>query len=137
MDRGDGAVYADRFRDPVVARAGTRHLPNVPAARDTSGRKASRDAPSDDVPIRAVLDVHDKAVHRLTCVAPETANADDYTLEKVDATHFIIDERPDSVRARLIAPAEETGRVTCRQLPSQFSRNASVTMAALSAAICL
>jgi hypothetical protein len=43
-------------------------------------------------------------------VAPENANADDFTLEKVDASHFIIDERPDLVRARLIALAEETGR---------------------------
>ena len=41
-------------------------------------------------------------------VAPETANADDYTLETVDATHFIIDERPDLVREKLIALAEET-----------------------------
>jgi hypothetical protein len=43
-------------------------------------------------------------------VAPETANADDYTLEKVDATHFIIEEQPDLVRARLVALAEETRR---------------------------
>ena len=41
-------------------------------------------------------------------VSPETANADDYTLETVDATHFVIDERPDLVRKKLIALAEET-----------------------------
>jgi hypothetical protein len=41
-------------------------------------------------------------------VAAETANADDYTLETVDTSHFIIDERPDLVRARLISLAEET-----------------------------
>jgi hypothetical protein len=41
-------------------------------------------------------------------VAAETANPDDYTLETVDASHFIIDERPDLVRARLIALAEES-----------------------------
>ena len=41
-------------------------------------------------------------------VAAETANADDYTLETVDASHFVVDERPDLVRTRLIALAEET-----------------------------
>ena len=41
---------------------------------------------------------------------PETANADDYTLETADASHFIVDERPDLVRAKLIALAEETAR---------------------------
>ena len=43
-------------------------------------------------------------------IAPETANADDYTLETVDASHFVLDERPDLVRAKLIALAEETSR---------------------------
>jgi hypothetical protein len=41
-------------------------------------------------------------------VAAETANADDYTLETVDASHFVVDERPDLVRKKLIALAEET-----------------------------
>jgi hypothetical protein len=54
-----------------------------------------------------VFGVNDTAVHE-SLVSPENANADDFTLEKVDATHFIIDERPDLVRARLIALAEET-----------------------------
>ena len=44
----------------------------------------------------------------LSMVSPETANADDYTLETVDATHFVVDERPDLVRKKLIALAEET-----------------------------
>jgi len=43
-------------------------------------------------------------------VSPETANADDYTLETVDASHFVVDERPDMVRRKLIALAEETAR---------------------------
>jgi hypothetical protein len=41
-------------------------------------------------------------------LAPETANADDYTLETVDCGHFVIDERPDLVRAKLISLADET-----------------------------
>jgi pimeloyl-ACP methyl ester carboxylesterase len=106
LDAATAQVYADRFRDPVVARAGadtyrTFLLREIPAgARYPEKRRAT-------VPIRAVFGVHDKAVHP-SLVASETANADDYTLEKVDATHFIIDERPDLVRARLIALAEET-----------------------------
>ena len=43
-------------------------------------------------------------------MAPETANADDYTLETVDASHVVIDERPDLVRAKLIALADQTSR---------------------------
>jgi surfactin synthase thioesterase subunit len=80
----------ERFRDPVVARAG-------------------RDTYRTTVPIRALFGVNDAAVHQ-SLVAPETATADDYTLEKVDATHFIIDERPDLVPSRLIALAEEPRR---------------------------
>jgi pimeloyl-ACP methyl ester carboxylesterase len=106
VDAATAQVYADRFRDPLVARAGadtyrTFLLREIPAgARYPEKRRAT-------VPIRAVFGVRDKAVHP-SLAAPETANADDYTLEKVDATHFIIDERPDLVRARLIALAEET-----------------------------
>jgi hypothetical protein len=43
-------------------------------------------------------------------VAAETANADDYTVETVDATHFVVDERPDLVRKKLISLVEETAR---------------------------
>jgi hypothetical protein len=49
----------------------------------------------------------DFAVHH-SLASPQTVNADDYTFEPVAAGHFIIDERPDLVRARLIALAEET-----------------------------
>ena len=40
--------------------------------------------------------------------AAETAQADDYTFEAAPTGHFIADERPDLVRAKLIALAEET-----------------------------
>ena len=39
---------------------------------------------------------------------PYAANADDYTLEPVDASHYVVDERPDVVREKLIALAAET-----------------------------
>jgi pimeloyl-ACP methyl ester carboxylesterase len=106
MDPATFRVYADRFRDPVCARAGrdtyrtfwVREIPS--GARQPETRRAT-------VPIRALFGLRDTAVHP-SLAAPETANADDYTLETVDTTHFIIDERPDLVRAKLIALAEET-----------------------------
>jgi surfactin synthase thioesterase subunit len=61
------------------------------------------------VPIRVLFGKRDVAVHQ-SFAAPETANADDYTLELVDASHFIMDERPDLVRAKLIALAGQTRR---------------------------
>jgi pimeloyl-ACP methyl ester carboxylesterase len=99
-------VYTERFRDPVVARAArdtyrTFLLHELPAgARHPETQRAT-------VPIRALFGLADIAVHR-SLASPETANADDYTFEAADTGHFIVDERPDLVRARLIALAEET-----------------------------
>jgi pimeloyl-ACP methyl ester carboxylesterase len=106
IDPDTARVYADRFRDPVVARTArdtyrTFVLREIPqAARNPENRRAT-------VPIRALFGIDDAAVHQ-SFVAAETANADDYTLETVDASHFIIDEQPDLVRAKLIALADET-----------------------------
>ena len=102
----DARVYAERFRDPVVARSATdtyrtfllREMPS--AARNPEVRRSA-------VPIRALFGMADFAVHH-SLAAPETAQADDYTFEPAAAGHFVIDERPDLVRARLIALAEET-----------------------------
>jgi pimeloyl-ACP methyl ester carboxylesterase len=106
LDPETARVFADRFRDPVCARASrdtyrtfvTREIPQ--SARNPETRRAT-------VPIRALFGLGDAAVHP-SWVAAETANADDYTLETVDASHFVIDERPDLVRAKLIALADET-----------------------------
>ena len=106
IDPAAAKVYAERFRDPACARAATdtyrtfllRELPS--ASRHPEQRRAT-------VPIRALFGMHDFAVHH-SLAAPDTANADDYTFEPVDAGHFIIDERPELVRARLIALAAET-----------------------------
>lgn len=106
LDRETARVYVDRFRDPVVARAGrdayrTFLLNEIPrTARHPEKRRAT-------VPIRAVYGVKDHVIDE-SWTSPENAIADDFTLEKADATHFIIDERPDLVRARLIALADET-----------------------------
>lgn len=109
MDPADARVFADRFRDPVCARAGRdtyrtfllRELPS--SARHPETRRAT-------VPIRVLFGERDAAVS-LAMVSPETADAEDYTLETVDASHFVVDERPDLVRKKLIALAEETAPV--------------------------
>jgi pimeloyl-ACP methyl ester carboxylesterase len=109
MDPAEARVFADSFRNPVSARAGrdtyrtflTHELPW--SARNPEERRAT-------VPIRALFGERDAAVS-LPMVSPETANADDYTLETVDASHFVVDERPDVVRQKLIALAEETAGV--------------------------
>jgi pimeloyl-ACP methyl ester carboxylesterase len=106
VDPQTARVFSERFKDPVCARAGrdtyrTFLLREIPqAARNPEKRRAT-------VPIRALFGTGDAAVSR-ALVAAETANADDYTLETVDATHFVVDERPDLVRKKLIALAEET-----------------------------
>ncbi|WP_319446839.1 MULTISPECIES: alpha/beta hydrolase [unclassified Mycobacterium] len=106
LDRDVVRVYSERFRDPVCARAATdtyrtfllREFPS--AARHPEERRIT-------APVRVLFGKHDAAVHA-SMVSPESAKADDYTVEYVDASHFIIDERPDLVRAKLIALAEET-----------------------------
>jgi len=106
LSKEDVRWFSDRFRDPVCARATTDTyrtfvLHELPAsAREPERRRAT-------VPIRALLGTRDFAIHP-SMLVPETANADDYTLETVDCGHFVIDERPDLVRAKLIALADET-----------------------------
>ncbi|MEV6097935.1 alpha/beta hydrolase [Nocardia sp. NPDC051981] len=107
MDRETIRVFSERFRDPVVARTATDTyrtflLKEMPAAvRRPEMRRAT-------VPIRAVFGVEDVAIH-YSMAAAETARADDYTLEMVEGCgHFIVDERPKLVRARLIELAAET-----------------------------
>ena len=105
LDAETVRVYSERFRDPVVART----------ARDTYRTFLVREVPSGSrngerrhstVPTRVLFGRNDAAIHP-DLAAAETAHADDYTLELVDAGHFIADERPDLVRARLIELAAE------------------------------
>lgn len=106
VDPAAAKVYAERFRDPVCARTATDTyrtflLRELPAASKNPERRRAT------APIRALFGMHDFAIHP-SLASPKTANADDYTFEPVDSGHFVIDERPDLVRARLIALAEET-----------------------------
>jgi pimeloyl-ACP methyl ester carboxylesterase len=102
----DARVFADRFRHPVCARAArdtyrtflTREMPNT--AFHPEKRRGT-------VPIRAIFGSGDVFIAR-SFAAAESANSNDYTVEYVDASHFIADERPELLRARLIALAEET-----------------------------
>ena len=109
LDPAVARIYADRFRDPVVARTATdtyrtfllREMPSQ--ARTPEERRLT-------MPIRVLFGMGDFAVHP-SLASPSRAtesNADDYTFEAVDSGHFVIDERPDLVRAKLIALASET-----------------------------
>ncbi|MFD7845782.1 alpha/beta fold hydrolase [Nocardia sp. NPDC059764] len=107
MDRETVRVFSERFRDPVVARTAmetyrTFLLREIPAAaRNPEVRRAT-------VPIRAVFGVEDAAIHH-SMAAAETARADDYTLELVPGCgHFIVDDRSELVRQRLIELDRET-----------------------------
>jgi pimeloyl-ACP methyl ester carboxylesterase len=98
-------VYTERFRDPVVARTArdtyrTFLLREVPSGARNGERRRST------VPTRALFGREDAAIHP-DLAAEATARADDYRLELVDGGHFILDEQPDLVRAKLIALAEE------------------------------
>jgi pimeloyl-ACP methyl ester carboxylesterase len=105
LDPQTARVYTDRFRDPIVARTAretyrtflVREIPRM--TRSGEWRRAT-------VPIRVLFGKNDTAIAPALAAA-ETARADDYTLETVDAGHFIVDERPELVRAELIALAAE------------------------------
>jgi pimeloyl-ACP methyl ester carboxylesterase len=106
VGRAAAKVYAERFRDPVCARTATDTyrtflLHELPSAAKNSEQRRTT------VPIRALFGMSDFAVHH-SLASPATAKADDYTFEPVDAGHFVIDERPELVRERLIALADET-----------------------------
>ncbi|GAB2448016.1 alpha/beta fold hydrolase [Nocardia tengchongensis] len=101
MDRETAGIFAERFRDPLVARTArdtyrTFLLKEIPASvRAPETRRAI-------VPVRALFGKGDAAVH-YSLAAAETARADDYTLELVEGCgHFIVDERPELVRERLV-----------------------------------
>lgn len=105
LDAATVGTYAERFRDPVVART----------ARDTYRTFLTREIPKgvrdgerrwSTVPTRVLFGRSDTAIHP-DLAAAETARADDYTIDVVDGGHFILDEQPDLVRAKLIAVADE------------------------------
>ena len=106
IDAQTARVYTERFRDPVVARTArdtyrTFLLREVPTGLRNRERRRSA------VPTRVLFGKSDTAIAPALAAA-ETARVDDYTLELVDGGHFIVDEHPDLVRAKLIELAKET-----------------------------
>ena len=99
-------MYAERFRDPVVARTATDTYRTF-LLHELASQAREPEVRRTTVPIRAVFGMADFAVHH-SLASPSTARADDYTFEPVESGHFVIDERPDVVRAKLIALAAET-----------------------------
>ena len=99
-------VYSDRFRDPVCAQAGsdtyrTFVTKEIPAMRRTPETRRLH------VPTRALFGIYDRAIHT-SLVSPRHVDADDYRVELVpDCGHFIVDEQPALVRARVAALAAE------------------------------
>jgi len=106
MDRATYRVYADRLSRSGVCACGQGHLPDILAPRNTRGARHPEMRRA-TVPIRALFGVRDTAVHR-SFAAPKPRMPSTTRSRRPDASHFIIDERPDLVRARLIALAEET-----------------------------
>ena len=105
FDPATATGYADRCRDPVVARTGrdtyrTFLTKEIPASIRNGERRRST------VPTRVLFGRKDTAIHP-SLAAAETARADDYRIDVVDGGHFILDEQPELVRAKLIALAEE------------------------------
>ncbi|HEX7826159.1 MAG TPA: alpha/beta hydrolase [Mycobacterium sp.] len=107
LDPATVRVYTERFRDPVCART----------ARDTYRTFLVREIPKSarnpelrriTAPVRVLFGTEDFAVHQSLADPATASGADDYTFDPVDAGHFVIDERPDLVHAKLIALAEET-----------------------------
>ncbi len=98
-------MYAEAFRDPVVART-ARDTYRTFLLREARNSARHPERRRSTVPTRALFAKDDTAIHP-SLAAAETAHADDYTLEIVDGGHFILDEQPDVVRAKLIALAEE------------------------------
>lgn len=105
LDPATVRVYAERFRDPAVARTArdtyrTFLLREIPKGVREGERRRST------VPTRVLFGKKDTAIHP-DLAAAETARADDYQIEIVEGGHFIVDEQPQVVRAKLIALAEE------------------------------
>jgi pimeloyl-ACP methyl ester carboxylesterase len=106
ISMADIRIFTDRFRDPVCARAGSDTYRTFVAHEIPAGIR-NPELRRSHVPTRAVFGVHDQAI-RPALAAAETAKVDDYTLELVsDSGHFIVDEKPELVRERVISLAAE------------------------------
>jgi pimeloyl-ACP methyl ester carboxylesterase len=98
--------FADRFRDPVCARTATDTYRTF-LLREVPERTRKPETRRSTVPTLCLFGVDDTVIH-VSLAAPETANAEDYQLERVEGCgHFLADERPDLLRERLITLARD------------------------------
>ena len=103
----EAKIFAAPFRDPVVART-ARDTYRTFVLRELPKRVRQPETRRGLVRTRAVFGVEDLAISP-ELAAAETANAKNYTLERVAGCgHFIAEERPDIVRERLVSLAAET-----------------------------
>ncbi len=98
--------YGQRFRDPICARAG-RDTYRTFWLRELPKKGLHKETRRSTVPTLCVFGMQDRAVHH-SLAAAESANADEYRLELVPGCgHFIVDERPDLIRERLVSLAAQ------------------------------
>jgi pimeloyl-ACP methyl ester carboxylesterase len=98
--------YGERFRDPVCARAG-RDTYRTFWLRELPKKGMKKETRRSTVPTLCVFGVEDSAVH-YSLAAAESARADEYRLELVPSCgHFIVDERPELIRERVISLASQ------------------------------
>jgi pimeloyl-ACP methyl ester carboxylesterase len=107
MSDEDVHWFGDRFRDPVVART-ARDTYRTFWLQEVRARARNPETRRSVVPTRVLFGTDDVVIH-FSLAAAETANADDYRVERVPRCgHFVADERPDLVRSTVIALAAET-----------------------------
>ncbi len=106
LDPQTSRVYTERFRDPVVARTGRDTYRTFLPRRSRRACVTARHRRS-TVPIAGAVRHATTSRCIPTWPRPRPPAPTTTPFELVDGGHFIIDERPDLVRAKLIALAEE------------------------------
>lgn len=104
VDRQAAKVYADAFRDPMVART-ARDTYRTFLLREARESARNPERRRSTVPTRALFARNDTAIHA-SLAAAETARADDYT--GISSRRWALHSRqPELVRAKLVALANE------------------------------
>lgn len=103
LDQHSVKVYTERFRDPDVAHTAMQTYRTFWLHELFTRQVDTRRVVA---PIRGLFGVRDRALH-ISLAEPPASQADDCTLKQVDASHFIVDERPSVVRDELTALVDE------------------------------
>lgn len=106
IDKPSIRLYTEQFRNPDVAHTAMlsyrTFLLHELFTRQIDTRKVV-------APVRGLWGIRDRALH-VSLATPPASKVADFDLERVEASHFIIDERPDVVRARLVSLVDEVTR---------------------------